>query len=129
MRRGDHGFQSLELAILFPMILVLLAFVLVTQRSASARTRVHAAARQAARIASTEADFAMQQARATEIVNEMISPDRGCLGGPTTSVEPATFGGVTGVRVRVTCEADVSGFGLGSWQATATADEPLDQLR
>lgn len=116
---------------LFPVILLLLALVVVAQRGASAQTRVHAAARHAARGASLEGGSgsgATRATRATAIVSDMIAADKGCIGGPETVTEAITIGQIPAVRVKVSCRADFSGLGLGTKTVTAQADEPLDML-
>lgn len=119
---------------LFPVILLLLALVVVAQRGASAQTRVHAAARHAARGASLEggsgsgATRATRATKATAIVSDMIAADKGCIGGPETVTEAITIGQIPAVRVKVSCRADFSGLGLGTKTVTAQADEPLDML-
>ena len=128
MRRSDTGFQTLELTVLFPVILLLLALVVVAQRGASAQTRVHAAARHAARGASLEGGSGSGATRATAIVSDMIAADKGCIGGPETVTEAITIGRIPAVRVKVSCRADFSGLGLGTRTVTAQADEPLDML-
>ena len=128
MRPNDSGFQTLELTVLFPVILLLLALVVVAQRGASAQTRVHAAARHAARGASLEGASGSGATRAKAIVSDMIAADKGCIGGPETVTETITIGPIPAIRVQVSCRADFSGLGLGTKTVTAQADEPLDTL-
>jgi Flp pilus assembly protein TadG len=131
-RRGDTGSAALELAILTPVLLAVLLFVVGLGRITSARQTVDGAAGAAARAATlaSSPQAAIAAAR-TEADASLASAGITCS-STKVSVDVADFvpGGV--VSVRVTCEVSLASAvpGLpGSATLSATGASVVDRYR
>ena len=129
-RSGDRGSLTVELVVLTPLLLALLAFVVGLGRTADARGRLTGAVRDAARAASLapSAAAATSAARDTALA-DLAGAGLECL-DPQVSTDTRDFlpGGT--VRVTIHCAldlADLTVSGLpGHATLTADASAPLD---
>ncbi len=139
--RGDAGSAALELVVLAPVLLVLLALVIAAGRTSIAKSSVDAAARDAARQASLAlSPAAAQQAGVASARQALAADGLDCLvekvvvdtGGPLAGFglpagTPAT------VSATVSCTVPLSDLFLpglpGAHTMTATFSSPLDVFR
>ena len=136
-RRADAGSVTLELSILAPAVLVLLALVVVAGRLSIAHQEVDHAAQTAARAATLARDPAAATSTATSAARREL--DAGDLHCATVRVTVDTSGFAVpvgrpaSVTATVTCTVSLSGLAVpgmpGSRQVTATATSPLDTYR
>jgi Flp pilus assembly protein TadG len=116
--RGEAGAATLEIAILTPAIMLLIAFVILAGRFANASGDVLGAARDAARAASLEASPGAAEGAATAAAGRALETDGyDCIGGATTNVSvyvaPVLGSTEPGrVRVEVTCRVRFSDLGM-----------------
>lgn len=136
-RRADAGSVTLELSILAPAVLVLLALVVVAGRLSIAHQEVDHAAQTAARAATLARDPAAATSTATSAARrELHAGDLHCATVRVT-VDTSGFavpvGRPASVIATVTCTVSLSGLAVpgmpGSRQVTATATSPLDTYR
>ncbi|GAA1026193.1 hypothetical protein GCM10009557_03030 [Virgisporangium ochraceum] len=136
-RRRDDGSVSVELAILMPAFLVLIALAVVVGRQAVAQSAVDLAAHDAARAASLSRSAAVAEDRATDAARQTLARQNlGCV-ELTVTVDVDGFavpvGQPASVGVRVACEVtfeDVAMPGVpGSRVLTASFESPLDRYR
>jgi Flp pilus assembly protein TadG len=131
-RRGDSGSAALELAILTPVLLVVLLFVVALGRISSARQTVDGVAGAAARAATlAPSPQAAVAAARMEADASLASAGISCS-STKVSVDVADFvpGGV--VSVRVSCQVSLSSAvpGLpGSTTLSATGASVVDRYR
>ncbi|OAB88937.1 hypothetical protein AWH69_03990 [Janibacter melonis] len=137
-RAGDErGSTSIELVILGPAFVLLLAMLVVGGRVAVAKQAIGNAASEAARSAtlSRGEDAARQNAqRAAD--DYLAEQSLQCSGAPQVDLDLAAFRTEPGTRAEVTatvrCQVDVSGVeipGLGSLTLEGSASSPLDAYR
>ncbi len=136
-RRADAGSVTLELSILAPAVLVLLALVVVAGRLSIAHQEVDHAAQTAARAATLARDQAAATSTATSAARREL--DTGDLHCATVRVTVDTSGFAVpvgrpaSVTATVTCTVSLSSLAVpgmpGSRQVTATATSPLDTYR
>ena len=127
---GDRGSLTVELIILTPVLLALLAFVVGLGRAADARGRLTGAVRDAARAAS----LAATPAAATSAAEDTALADLAGAGlacrNPQVSTDTSKFTPGGTVRVTVRCGLDLADLmvsGLpGRTTLTADALAPLD---
>ena len=136
-RRADAGSVTLELSILAPAVLVLLALVVVAGRLSIAHQEVDHAAQTAARAATLARDPATATSTATSAARrELDTGDLHCDSVRVT-VDTSGFAVLVGrpasVTATVSCTVSLSGLAVpgipGSRQVTATATSPLDTYR
>lgn len=135
MRVGERGSAALEMAVVAPAILGIIALMIFGGRYALATQTVNAAASAAARAASIErtAGAAKSSAAATAAAT-LSNQDLRCL---STQVDVDTSGFETAVgqaamvEVSVTCEVSMAGLvGMpGSLTLSSAALSPLDMYR
>lgn len=134
--RGDQGAAALELAVLAPALLALIAAVIAVGRIAIAGGAVEAAARDAARQASIARTPAAARAAArSSALASLRASDLACA--PTVTVDTGGFatpiGAPAAVRVRVTCPVQLSDLlvpGLpGTVTKTGSFTSPIDPYR
>jgi Flp pilus assembly protein TadG len=123
--RSDEGFQALELAILFPIIVLFAVLAVGATRTFAAKNEVTAAAHSAARAGSiavgSPTGAAEQEAR-----HSLTSGSHCTNAAIDTSVR--VWGSLKLVRTTVTCTLRVSDLGLNFHQTvSATAEEPYDR--
>ena len=135
--RDDRGSESVELAILLPVALLVLAMLVIGARVALAGDRISGVAGIAARDASLARSSAAAEQLATASATEALaSRDLHCADVQVT-VDTAGFvsppGALASVTVAVTCTVDLSDFGVaglpGSRTLRDTATSPLDPAR
>lgn len=135
---GEGGSASLELAILAPVLLVLLALVVMGGRFAMASTAISGVAGAAARDASLARDPAGARAAAVSTALATLA-DQGvhCAGIPAVRVDTSGFAASPGtpasVSVEVSCVVVVNGLSVPGLPSTRTVDDravsPLDPYR
>lgn len=127
--RSDHGSLSLELTVIAPVILVILAFLALAGRVSASHGQVQGAARDAARVASlTRGD---PKADAQSVADAAFSgkTDPACLGGPKVTIVGTPTPGQMLVA-RVTCSVDITGLGIPGLPpktVTVSVAAPVDQ--
>ena len=135
--RDDNGSFTLELAVLAPALLALLALVVAAGRVALAGNAVDAAARDAARAASLARTAATAQAAAQATAQQtVVGQHLHCTSldvTADTSGFSTPLGTPASVSVHVTCTVDLTDVALpglpGSKQLSATFTSPLDPYR
>jgi len=127
--RDDRGaVTALELALVAPVFLAVLVFVVLCGRMGRAAQAVRSVAASAARAASLERSHAAAVAAASAV----IRPDDGDL---TCAPPDVSFAGgiVETVSVRVRCQASLAGLSLlpigGTRTFESTATEVIDAYR
>jgi TadE-like protein len=133
-RAGEGGSASLELAILAPVLLVLIALVVMGGRFAVASAAITGVAGAAAR----DASLARNPAAATSTALATLADQNlHCRGRPSVRVDTSAFAAAPGtpafVSVDVTCVVIVNALGGPGLPATRTLREravsPLDPAR
>jgi Flp pilus assembly protein TadG len=135
--RDDRGSESVELAILLPVAILVLAMLVVGARIALVGDRISGVAGIAARDASLARSSATAEQLATASASKALaSRDLHCADVQVTvnTAGFATAPGVLGsVTVAVTCTVDLSDIGVaglpGSRTLSDTATSPLDPAR
>jgi Flp pilus assembly protein TadG len=135
-RRADAGNAPLELVILAPVIIMLIALVIAVGRISVATGAISAAARDAARQASISLSPAAAQAAALASADAALAND-GLDCAPTVTPDLAGFAAPPGqpstVTVTVSCTvplADLTVPGMpGSKTLTAQFTSPIDPYR
>lgn len=131
--RADEGAITTEVVLLTPVLLLLLAFVVVTGRIGEASSTVGHAAQQGARAASLRADPDVAAAHAEEAVRANLDASGVACADLAVTVDVTRFRRGGDVAVTVACQAslgDVAFAGLpGSRAITATAVEVIDTYR
>jgi Flp pilus assembly protein TadG len=135
MRTRERGSVALEMAIVAPAILAVVALMIFAGRYALATQTVNAAAASAARAASIERTAAAaKSSAASTAAATLLNQDLRCV---STQVDVDTSGFATEVgqaaMVRATVTCDVSMAGLigmpGSLTLSGSATSPLDTFR
>lgn len=134
---GERGAVSVELALLAPALLLLLAFAALAGRIQIAEGAVAEAARAAAREASLAPDAATATTLATAQAQRTLAAQDLRCAGTTVEVDPAGFLALPGrpgdVTVSITCAvgmADLLAPGLpGSVTVEAAFTSPVDAYR
>jgi Flp pilus assembly protein TadG len=135
---GERGSASLELAIIAPVLLALLALVVMGGRFAMADTAITGVAGAAARDASLARSPAAARAAATSsALSSLAGQNLHCQGGPSVQVDTSGFAAAPGasasVTVDVTCVVVVNGLSVPGLPGTRTLHEravsPLDSYR
>ena len=130
---GERGSAALEVALVTPMLLVALLFVVGLGRLASARGQVEQASRDAARAASIARSPAAAQTEAQQQAATDLAGDHLTCGQLNVAVDTAGFrpGGTVAVDIACTVSlADVVAAGFpGSQTLTARAVAPIDLYR
>ncbi len=135
-RRRDHGSATLEMAILAPGLLALLAVVMGVGRTQHAHQAVESAARDAARQASIARDPATATAQATSSAQTALNRE-GLRCSPAVTVNAAglnrTVGTPATVTATVTCQLPLSDLLLpglpGSVRVDGRFSSPVDPFR
>jgi Flp pilus assembly protein TadG len=135
---GEEGSASLELAIIAPVLLVLLALVIMGGRFAMASTAITGVAGAAARDASLARTPAAARAAAVSgALATLADQNLHCQGAPSVQVDTTGFAAAPGtpasVTVDVTCVVVVNGLNVPGLPTTRTLHEravsPLDSYR
>jgi hypothetical protein len=134
--RNDRGSESVELAILLPVGLLVLAMLVIGARIALAGDRISGIAGIAARDASLARSAAAEQLASAGATTALASRDLHCA-DVQVSVDTSGFAAAPGVPASVTvvvsCTVDLSDIGVaglpGSRTLRDTATSPLDPAR
>ncbi len=135
--RDDRGSESVELAILLPVGILILAMLVIGARIALAGDRISGVAGIAARDASlARSAAAAQQAATASATDALADRDLHCADVQVrvdTSGFTSTPGAPASVTVAVACTVDLSDIGVaglpGSRTLRDTAASPLDAAR
>lgn len=125
----ERGSMSVEVVLLMPILVMFTLLVVAGGRYVSVRGDVDAAARDAARAASFERNYADANASASQVATSALGGFSNC------AVEDIGGDFVAGGEVDVTlnCEVTNSGLGLiglgGTWSVSGTGSAPLDTYR
>lgn len=136
-RRDDRGSESVELAILLPVGILILAMLVIGARIAVAGNRVSGVAGIAAREASLARSAAAAQQMATASATDALADRNLHCADVQVSVDTSGFSSAPGapasVTVAVACTVDLSDIGVagmpGSRTLRDTATSPLDPAR
>ena len=135
---GEGGSASLELAILAPVLLALVALVVMGGRLAMANSAITGVAGAAAREASLARSPAAARAAAISgALAAMADQNLHCQGAPSVQVDTSGFAAAQGtpasVSVDLTCVVVVNGLDVPGLPTTRTLHEravsPLDSYR
>ena len=135
--RNDRGSESVELAILLPVAILVLAMLVIGARIALAGDRISGVAGIAARDASlARSSAAAEQLATASAADALASRDLHCADIQVT-VDTAGFAStpdaLASVTVAVTCTVDLADIGVaglpGSRTLRDTATSPLDPAR
>jgi Flp pilus assembly protein TadG len=131
--RDETGSAAMELALLTPILVVLMLFVVFVGRLVSARADVDAAARDGARAASIARSPAAATRDGREAVEATLAGEAVTCRALSVSIDTAAFRPGGSIVATVTCAVDVgdlSGLGLpGTRAVSATFSEPVDLFR
>jgi Flp pilus assembly protein TadG len=136
-RRADDGSASIELAILTPSVLAVLALLFIAGRTMVAKQSIDAVAFDAARTASLARDAGTAQTMATSAATASLAAQALNCGRLTVNVDTSGFAIAVGepanVTVTIVCDvnfADVAFPGMpGGTTLTSTFTSPLDRYR
>lgn len=129
----DRGSATVELAVLTPLLVVLLLFVVAVGRLVLASQEVEAAAADAARAASIASSPSSATSAATEAASADLSGEGVSCSSFGAVVDTQDFvpGGTVGVHL--TCTASLAGLSLlrlpGSETLSSVATAPIDLYR
>ena len=135
---GEGGSASLELAIIAPVLLVLIALVVMGGRFAMASAAITGVAGAAARDASlARSPAAARLAAVSSAQATLAEQSLHCQGAPAVEVDTSGFAAAPGapasVSVDVTCVVVVNGLNVPGLPSTRTLHEravsPLDSYR
>jgi Flp pilus assembly protein TadG len=135
---GEAGSTSLELAILTPVLLVLLALIVMGGRFAMASEAITDVAGTAARDASLARSPAQASAAAQSSAQASLAAQNlHCQGAPVVAVDTSGFAAAPGtpasITVDVTCVVVLNGLNVPGLPSTRTVSQqavsPLDSYR
>lgn len=129
---SERGSLSLELALLVPVLLAVLGFMVGAATLGGVRSDLDDAAWEAARAASlarsgTDADAAARQA-----VDRRLAGERWSCGSQLVNVDTSSFEPGGTVAVELTCDVRLADTGLflpGATHVRSRAAEPLERYR
>lgn len=138
--RGERGSLALELVLLAPAILLLLALIYAYGRVGQVNGVMESGARDAARSATIARSMAEARDRAERVVDDALAAaPASCRDHPTVTVSggdaahPNAFVPGGAIRVEVSCRYDVSDLGLpgapGKLTARSSFTSMLDPYR
>jgi Flp pilus assembly protein TadG len=132
--RGESGMAAVELVLLTPLALVILAFLVTAGRLSTVTADVAAASRDAARAASMsqtydQAAVAAERTAAASLAQQDVT----CSDLAVTLGDPSTFVAGGTVAVTVTCAVSLADVALpgapGARPVTHTSVEVIDRFR
>jgi len=119
---------SVELVLLTPLLLVLLAFVLLVGRLVDLQLQVESAAHQAARAASQQPDPAAAAAAAARFGDDLAAR----CGAPSVAMDTSRWGPGGTVTATVSCQAALADLTLLPVPSTVSVDasftSPIDRF-
>lgn len=135
--RGDGGSVTVELAVIAPGLLLLLALMIAAGRIALAGGAIDQVASDAARAASISRTAGQARSAATDAAHQVIGEQHLACQDTTVAVDTTGFtvpvGQPAQVRVDVTCAVALSDLALpglpGTRTLTSTFTSPLDPFR
>jgi Flp pilus assembly protein TadG len=132
-RRGEDGTVPLELVIIAPVLVVLLAILVLAWRISEAGNQVTAAAAEAARAASLERDVSASRAAGVEAARRTLE-DRGlACTDLDVNLDVSAYEPGGSVTATVSCTAKLSDLNVpgapGSWTEEASFTEPIERYR
>ena len=129
--RGDSGSAVVEVAIMAPVILLLVAFVVFVGRVGSLGQTVQSASRDSARTASLYGNPGSASVAARQIAEQDLADHQVSCANLVVDVDTSDFRPGGTVAVTVTCQVSLSGlsgFPLpGDKQVSARSIEPIDK--
>ncbi len=137
LRRDDRGSESVELAILLPIGILVLAFIVIGARIALASDRISGVAGTAARDASIARSPEDAKRIAESSAKQALASDDLHCTNIDVQVDTSGFAAAPGtnaaIRVNVSCTVDLSTIGVtgmpGSKTLHDSATSPLDPAR
>jgi hypothetical protein len=128
--RADDGFQAIEVAILFPIVVLFALVGVVATRVALASNEVLGASRAAARAASLSNDSDAPR-RARQAADRVLQGSSvRCSGGPLVELSYVRIGTNQAVQAQVRCAVELGDLGFGSRRMiSARSEELIDPLR
>jgi Flp pilus assembly protein TadG len=124
---SDDGFQALELAVLFPIMILFALLAVGAGRTFSARNQVRFAAQSGSRAGSLVGPAAAAGQAGAEARRSLNEGSDSCAGAQVSTTTRES-GSMTFISTTVTCTIRVSGLGLPFRQTvSATAEEVVDR--
>jgi Flp pilus assembly protein TadG len=132
--RAEDGLAAVELTLLMPFVLAVLAFLVIAGRLSTTRADIAAASRDAARAASLAQTFPDAVAAATKTAESTLNDQEvTCRSLHVEVKDDTTFVPGGDVTVTLTCEVSLRDVALpgvpGSREVSATSVEVIDQYR
>lgn len=132
--KSDTGSASVEMALMFPALILVLLLILFTSRIVDAENSVQSAAQEAARAATLTDTSTAAESEARRVANENLeSAGLGCGGGSTVTVDVSGFEPGGYATVTISCTAalgDLQALGVpGSRTFRGQATEIIDVYR
>jgi Flp pilus assembly protein TadG len=131
--RDERGSMSLELALLAPVLVVIMLFVVMLGRLVLANQSVGDIAADAARAASTASSSATATSAANDAASSELSAHGLSCAPLSVDVDTINFSAGGSVTVHVACTTSLSGLSLlrvpGSETLTAQSSAPIDLYR
>ena len=134
LRSDERGLATVELVLLTPLALVVLAFLVIAGRLSTTTADVTASSRDAARAASLAQTYDEGLAAATETARaSLATQDVTCRDLLVTGGDPSTFVAGGEITITVSCDinlADVALPGIpGTRTVASTSTEVIDRFR
>ena len=134
LRSDESGLATVELVLLTPLALVVLAFLVIAGRLSTTTADVTAASRDAARAASLGQTYDEGLAAASETAHaSLAAQDVTCRNLLVTGGDPTTFVAGGEITITVSCDinlADVALPGIpGTRTVASTSTEVIDRFR
>jgi Flp pilus assembly protein TadG len=131
--RDDRGSVTVELALITPLLLLFLVFVVALGRLAEARQQVDDAASQAARAATVSASAGGASGAAQEAASASLASDRVTCSHLSVVTDISSYNPGGEVHVQVTCAVALADLSLlhlpGTETISGAATSPIDRFR
>jgi Flp pilus assembly protein TadG len=132
--RDERGMATVELVLLTPLALVVLAFLVIAGRLSTASADVTGASRDAARSASLAQSYEEAVAAANQTAQaSLAAQDVTCRNLQVTGGDPSTFVAGGEITVTVSCDVNLADVALpgipGARTVTSTSTEVIDRFR
>lgn len=128
--RGERGSMAVEVVILAPVLMAFILLIVAFGRYVAVNGDIEATARDAARAASLETDWAAARQSAAHVVNQGLEDGMSCVQLDMGGSDWRPGGEVV---VRLTCRVSYDGLGLiglpGGVDVDTTSVAPLDPYR
>jgi Flp pilus assembly protein TadG len=127
--RGDGGWAVAEVAIMMPVALVVLGFIVLCGRMGNIQADITSAARDAARAASLQRDLDGARQAAQAVATASLTAHSVTCAQPRTRIDnPSTFAPGGSVTVTVTCDVDLAAVAIPGIPSTATVEKSSSEL-